>query len=1070
MKNFNVYNASAGSGKTTVIAIEFIILSLMNPDKFRRILAITFTNKASAEMKQRIIDYLIDLASGDCSKNKALMNNMAQIRQRTKLNDSEINLRAVTILQNILHRYSEFSVKTIDSFMHKIIKSFANDINLSPDFEIELDEKKLLTESVDLLIDKVGFDVDITKTLIDFAEDKADDDKSWHIENDLLAATQRLTYEETFSKLSSLKNLNLTDFEKIKQQLYLFIKSFEDAIIGLGQSGNSLILATGLDSSAFHRGKTGIYSYFERLAEGKFKDDSNKLFPNTYVQETINDNKWFGSKASAEQKAAIGAIEAELRKNYLNIEQLINEKIDKYTFFKETAHQLFKMSMLNQADMILQELKFNNDLVLISDFNKKISEIVASESVPYIYERVGEFFEHYFIDEFQDTSVMQWNNLLPLVDNSLANGAFNLIVGDAKQAIYRWRNGNVEQFIKLPYLKEDLLNSSAAIERQASLIREFSSTSLNTNYRSDYEIVHFNNLFFNFISESLGNNFKEVYKNLAQKSLNDSGGYVCIDFIANSKMSDYEELTCNRILEIIINASSRFEYSEMAILCRTNKYAQIISEFLLNNSINVVSVESLRVDSSPKVNFLVSLMLLILNPKDEIALTSCIDFISKRYNTPFHQNVLDLLDIQRQDDSFTIENIINFYQLSSETSEVDRLWTLDVYNVLEYCVRLFGLNVENDPFIVFFLDVAADFSAKNKSGIQSFLEYWSENKEKLYISVPDSDNAINVLTIHKAKGLEFPMVIYAFADEKVELRGEMLWYKSAYNELQALEYVLLPVKKGNNSPIFDLIHNEELERKRLDMTNLLYVALTRSRNELYILCMEPKKTEKSSKHELDDNESPSDFAFPKLLQQFLKQQGLYSEETVYHFGNPRPFKEAILKNSYKNCFYNRIISSNWQVRTRIKSINNSTDKQDLNNPLILGSLKHKVLSYIDVVEDLPNAISKIEASENFNKPAVEDLYKQMESLLNLPELKPYFRQGLKIFKEVEILLPNGNSYIPDRVVDDGRLITIIEFKTGSVYQANTTQLETYYSIVKTMTNKPVEAFLFYIDLLKLIKL
>ena len=497
--NFTVYKSSAGSGKTYTLVREYLKLVLTEPHKFRHILAITFTNKAANEMKQRIINSLKEISDfSSFSGSIAVKFMLPELEKETGLDRNSISENAGKVLELILHNYSDFAICTIDSFVHRIIRSFAFDLHLPLNFEVEVDTDDLIAKVIDILISNVGTDEKLTRMLINFTQSKTDDEKSWHIENDLTEIAKILTKEDGQIHIEKLKKLNLDDFSQINRQVNTIIRRFENTLTDYAKDADNLIKSKGIPHQAFYRGSSGICKYFEYLVNKRF----DKVLPNSYVIKTIEEDKWYSGKANTNEKAAIDEIKENIRLAYERITEYIDKHYPKYVILNEIRKNLYPVAVLNEIEKVMDDYKSENNIVLISEFNKRIADIVLSEPVPFIYERLGEKYKHFLIDEFQDTSVLQWLNLLPLIDNSLSEGNFNMVVGDGKQAIYRWRSGEVEQFAKLPkiYKKKD---DPVLIQREQSLERNYQPEVLEHNYRSKAEIVNFNNDFFAEISEIL---------------------------------------------------------------------------------------------------------------------------------------------------------------------------------------------------------------------------------------------------------------------------------------------------------------------------------------------------------------------------------------------------------------------------------------------------------------------------------------------------------------------------------------------------------------------------------------
>ena len=438
--SFTIYNASAGSGKTYTLVKAYlkILFSSSNQYLFKNILAITFTNKAVAEMKERIIDMLKTFSEAAILKTSSSMFN--DICEELEIEPKELHEKSKKLLNTIIHNYAAFDISTIDGFTHKLIRTFAHDLKLPLNFEVELDQDLLLNEAVDSLIAKAGTDDALTKILVDFAIEKADDDKSWDVSFDFNKIAKLLVNENDMPFIETLKHKTLSDFKGLKANLKKDIVSFEKQIIEEAQSVLTLIEEAGLEFGDFSRGS--LPKHFQNLVNKKF--DVN--FDLNWQIDLLENNPLYPKKVSDDVASIINQIQPRLVNAFKNTKQFVFH----LKFLKAFYKNVTPLSVLNAINNELNILKIEQNKMLISEFNSIISKEIQNQPTPFIYERIGEKFKHYFIDEFQDTSVLQWENLIPLLDNSLsAENGTTMLVGDAKQAIYRWRGGKAEQFIDL---------------------------------------------------------------------------------------------------------------------------------------------------------------------------------------------------------------------------------------------------------------------------------------------------------------------------------------------------------------------------------------------------------------------------------------------------------------------------------------------------------------------------------------------------------------------------------------------------------------------------------------------
>jgi ATP-dependent exoDNAse (exonuclease V) beta subunit len=844
--NFSVYKSSAGSGKTYTLVREYITLALQSPDYFRHILAITFTNKAANEMKQRIVQGLIQLSDPDTYSDGPVIKFMLpDLSKATSLPDEEVSKRAQSALTRILHDYDDFAVRTIDSFVSRIIRTFAHDLLLPVDFEIEMDRDLMLDEAVDQLISKAGIDMDLTKVLVDFTETKAEDEKSFHIESDIKKAAGFLFSEGNYQFINKLHDISPSRLLEIASDIRKLRKGFENSIKTIAQKAKKLIQDNGIDNSSFYQGRSGIGAYFTKLANGDIAT------PNNYVKATITDNKWIAGKATVLQMSAISSITDLLTDYYNQCTSLIEKGLSRYTLLGMIEQNIFQIGVLNAMEQEIDTIRREKKILHISEFNKRITDIILKEPVPFIYERTGEKYFNYLIDEFQDTSELQWKNLLPLIGDSLAYGRYNLVVGDGKQAIYRFRNGQVEQFMMLPALPENYEKDVFADAKQA-LKENFSPKVLKSNFRSQPEIIRFNNDFFGFLSQQLTSGFQSIYTDHEQETTpGKSGGLVSVEFLPYNSKADFEELNIRKVFELVNELSEEgFPKADIAILTRSNREGSIIARFLMSQGISVVSAEALLLAASPKVNFLLMVLQHIYNPDNLVASAGILNELIQSQEV--NSSLIAHFPI-RKGHHFSLENILFENGIKFN---INMLRGLPLYDLCEEILRIFDMNAgDYDIYLQFFLDFVNKVSGRQGTHLADLLEAWDEKKGKLSVIVPEGIDAIRIMTIHKSKGLEFPVVIWPMATEKHKTTFDQLWVDLDPELVPGLPVALLQTGADLEEVGYSEQYQKERNSSLLDMINLIYVAFTRPAERLYIITREPGKGDSNN--------------LPNLLKQFI---------------------------------------------------------------------------------------------------------------------------------------------------------------------------------------------------------
>ncbi|HEX7410746.1 MAG TPA: UvrD-helicase domain-containing protein, partial [Bacteroidales bacterium] len=793
--NFVVYKSSAGSGKTYSLVKEYIILALSQPDNYCHILAVTFTNKAANEMKQRILTNLRQLADPIVFKNTATVKSMLpELCTITGQTTDELSYNAGLILTRILHNYSDFAISTIDSFVNRIIRTFARDLKLPLNFDVEMNSSRLIDQAIDRLIARVGNDKQLTDVLIEYIENKADSENGWNIEGDMAEFGKQLFNEQGILKAEKLKELSLDVFSNAEKTMIAFRRTFEKHVSEIAKEAMAIILSKGIDNNSFYYGKQGIGNYFSNLANGRM----DKLAPNTRVLKTVEEDCWYTAKTDAEQVHAINEIKGALGDYYLAITDYASgANLQCYKLFGLLVFNLYPLALLSEMEKEIAQIRSETNIVHIFEFNRRIAEIVMNEPVPFIYERLGEKFHHYLIDEFQDTSRLQWMNLLPLLENSLASGYFNMIVGDGKQAIYRWRSGYVEQFVNLPFI-ENPSGDEYIGQRETILRQNYEEKLLDTNYRSQQGIVNFNNDFFDHAAGILSGDLQRVYEHSQQiPKSNAEGGFVSLEFI--DKGPDDEKVADRmlaRSLELVQSLITKDHYAlnDIVVLTRSKKDGSLVANCLVDAGIPVVSSESLLLSASPEVKMMVAMLRILLNPADKVAVVEAIHLMAK-WNSggseDLHKVWSGVLPNIRGEAPIPQTGFIEFLQQLGIDFNPTNLQRLPLYDLCEQLIRMFGLNTNPNAYLQFFLDVVHKQGVTRGMGLSAFLDYWDEQQAELSVVVPEQLDAVRIMTIHKAKGLEFPVVIFPFASDDARTNRNYLWIDLDEPSLEKLPIALV---------------------------------------------------------------------------------------------------------------------------------------------------------------------------------------------------------------------------------------------------------------------------------------
>ena len=1036
-KPLKIYNASAGSGKTYTLVQEYLRIILHDKDalKFRSILAMTFTNKAANEMKSRILEALIDLKIPNHIKTADELDFLANTSSDIKLAPKLIQERANNILNKILHNYSSFSVMTIDKFTHKIIRTFAKDLGVSIDFDVELDVKSLRRNVTDLLFDNIGRNKELTALMKRYAFDNLQDDKSWNFANQLFEFSDLIFKEDAIKSIGLLKKLTEKDFSDIKSQIIKENATIENKIKTMGIEATDLIKSKGLISDDFQGKSNSIVSYFKKIADWKFAlPKEGKGLASKTLKNNVNDEKWGHPKSP--NKANADSIGDLLSKYFWQIENALEHDYAQLKLNKEILKNLNNLSLLNHLLKIVDEVKEEENILLISDFYKKISDVIAKEPVPFIYERLGVRYAHFLLDEFQDTSHLQWVNMIPLVHNSLAEAHTNLIVGDGKQAIYRWRNGEVEQFTKLP----DHIHNPDQIEslnEAEILFKEMGEKiALTNNFRSAKEIIDFNNSIFKSLTTHLKDNLKYIYTDLEQHPIKKHNGYVNAFFKAELDDETQLEYTLNTIKKSI---EKGYNFNDICIITRNNRSGSLLANFLTEHKINVISPDSLFIGKDSNVKFIYHLMRSVIQPKDNNYKIKALE----HYATITNQNPTEL--IQNQEDYIKTNTLKSYFEkLNINMTQPDAFHNL--YEYVESLLEIFNINATNNPFLQFYLELIHQFETKNNSNIRDFLTWYSDKGHEKSIVSPEGSNAVQIMTIHKSKGLQFPIVICPFFDWKFDLSKQISWINNENEKLPA--YFVKMTNAVKDSSLEDVYLAEE-GKFYLDNLNLLYVAFTRPETALF-LCGSIKKHQSPAKNWLLPYFENTNLFVKNKNEQY--EHGLFSENSKIKKTEPtKNYNLTFLKQKMNKPELSYKSGAEWDVN-------------DIDEKRNFGTLVHHVLSKLKSKSDLDSVLEQMRIKGLISNKQNKEIKIYINDVFRDVHFSNYFVENVTVFNEKEIIGHQGHKLIPDKIIMDDFKTLVVDFKTGQQTESHQKQVKNYITTLKEMGFKNVKGELYYTEI------
>ncbi|MDB4655311.1 UvrD-helicase domain-containing protein [Flavobacteriales bacterium] len=1048
---FKIYRSSAGSGKTFTLVKEYLRLALTSskPDHYRGILAVTFTNKAAEEMKSRVLSALRILSKPNPEKD-----NLGKILiEELNVSAQTLSERSAAVLKHMLHHYSDVSISTIDKFSHRLIRTFSQDLGLSINFEVELDKDVLEQGVLDELMNKVGSDSTLTSALVDLVQSTTEDEKGWNIDDRIKNFIAVLFSEESRFHLDHLSKIELKEFGRLRKKLNKKLSEAKKELRQIGKSAIGSFKNHGLPASSISGGANGIHSYFSRLEKGVFKEASS-----TIIGRAEN-GKWHGGKASTEEKNAIDQLIPALTEGFEKAEELIPT----VNYHQIIFNHIYGVALLDEMQRILAQLQEEEEVVHIGEFNHMISNVVITESAPFIYERIGARYHHFLVDEFQDTSILQWFNLLPLIDESLAHDNLCLIVGDAKQSIYRWRDGDVRQFTKLPGIhkpphvaeklasQEGLSQLFAARENALKAAKDLQN--LESNYRSTATVVEFNNQLFDSLRNQMPVDFQEMYDDCKQRITNDKEGLVEAKMLRNpaggTSWPEYNELVQNQIKNWVDEClEDGYAPGDIAVIFRTNKDAIATALYLIENGYNVVSSESLLINSSPKVRLLVNIAAFLSDPSNTTNTAELIENFAGLTNGSVTLSQL-LRDSNGGKNTKYIFDLLYQYYPRINWKSLQQETPYGLFSII-----IDGLfKNSSEPHLSFFLNEVLAFTQNKRKSLGDFLEFWVEKRHKLSIALEESDNAISIITIHKSKGLEFPIVIHPYADYPTKPGGNSIWaYLTDVDVLPVDRLRIKSTKALENTPFsddFDLENSLE----QMDMFNELYVALTRAKNRLYISGRLKNK--------------PAEDANPSTAIQYVQKHLLSipeynTSELTISIGSRDKVERKAVESS--NLSLHRTGNPFWHERLSLAQPTvavNDDDKKT--NARLRGIAIHDALANINTPVDVNNAVKTLVEEGRIPNSETKELQQHINNLLERPELKKLFSDDKKIRNEADIQLANGKWLRPDRVVTHNNSAWVIDYKTGEERKEHKQQIEDYKSAMLQLGFTNVEGLLVYLD-------
>jgi ATP-dependent exoDNAse (exonuclease V) beta subunit len=1048
---FEIVRASAGSGKTYRLVLRYLECALKSkePGSFRRILALTFTNKAAAEMKSRILNDLKNLVDGESDKLKELSSLL-------KLSEDDVVTRAESLHKEMLHRYSDISVMTIDRFVNRLVKSFARDLAIDQDYRIEIDSDKVIEDAVSQLLDKIGTqgNESLTKSLESFALQQVIEDEDAAVRRPLTSLGKTLVQEKMKPVISALSEITPSEFQEISMKLRRTTSKAEKKLYSAVDSASVAIRNSGIPLSDFP--KNNILKQLYKIKHAKLEDPKKTL-------ENICENS---SKMLLKGAADESKIKAETLHSYiLNVRDALvlmrpkTEEGKEYMLAKSLNKRMSLLGALAALHQEIENVQIDNNIRTFHAMHERIAEIVKENPAPFIYERLGSRYNHIFMDEFQDTSVTQWHNLVVLYDHAIGNNNKTLVVGDGKQAIYRFRNGDYKQLLDLPNLQPGD-HGIAIKDAEETLKRSAQLDSLDENWRSGRNIVDWNNKLFSSMSKYLPSSLEKVYDGLEQIPMRDFNGGVHLDLVIESSKEKRRKIYTEKIIERIdAYKAIGFELGDITILVRENQVGALLAQDLLERGIKPMTEESLQLGRHPGPLAVVALMRWMLRPADyrqSSAILQCTAALRAEYD-PINEGEIMGGCIENRDKK-TVFDTRKMLNILFPNLEVIERSTGPLAGFIGHLCEEMGLTEHYPSYAEGLLELAREVSGSDESGLHGFLRVWDSSGYKKSVVTGKSNDSVQIMTVHKAKGLDFKIAIILVPHKTfTSFRGIM---PVDMDDSMKMPITAAMMEDGDmkDSHLEDQ-RLAEIERVQLDAINGVYVAFTRPVERLDILLEFEREG----------------FDEPKTMPQLIMK----SLEDAFSKGvTPGEQTENISAKLEKESREEEVITQPVKLHTGEKvehlvsippSETNLSFAQKM-SPRELGSAVHGILERINTSSDWQVVKKSIENGMAIGLADREIVFQRVESIIFGEQSAEFFTEGLLVETEVSFIDSNGEIIRPDRIIRDSEGWTVIDYKSSEQDQVHhLDQIKNYMNTLSEIEGQEVKGILIYTDPLKVLK-
>ncbi len=1029
MGHLKIYQSSAGSGKTYTLVKEYLSLIFKAPAFLRNTLAITFTNDATGEMKERIIHALWSLSK---QENETLQKDLAKGFPE----NFDFKKAAALLLQQILHHYGDFSISTIDSFFLNITKSVSHELGLSGKYDVDMNRDAAIDFIVSNTLLAIGDDAQLTNWLEEFAYQRMEEEKAWNMQSELKKIAGEL-FKDDYRKLNDkyARPVSLSTLLQMRKNVQHFRAQLKAEALKFFEISHS----AGMELSDFSYGRSGFAGTIKKLSEGGFPEGYQ--FGTRFIQACSN-GKLF-AKSSTINFANDTSLANDLLQVMRRIKIIYDENIETYLSEGEVLKMIYLAGVLQHLDRELSNYRKEKQVMLISDVNMLLSNFIVANDTPFIYEKVGNSYQNFLIDEFQDTSASQWLNMLPLLKNSVSSNHQVLTVGDVKQSIYRWRGGEMKLLLH-------------DVEKQLQpLSTKTDKIVLGANYRSLPSIIQFNNALFTHVhdiipsDESTDDLLSTAYHplNVKQDEIRKgTAGFVqleCLneqsalsDFNYPDGISERKKVVLGKVL-LFIHKQFSLGYlpADIALLVRQNHEGKLLADFLMRNGIQRINArDSLLIQSSPTVSFLINVFKFLVDENNEVA----------RYHIRWFCKTAKVL----QDEEIATD----FF------AKRTYLLNLALHEIFCQCLLHFRFNQKPDAFIQRLEDLVIEKIADGIGDVKQFVAWWDEEIVRLKIAVqaPFSEEAVNIMTIHRSKGLQFPIVVVPFCDWNLKSSKGLIWTHSSQQPFDQLGVFPLALTSTLDKTIFRDAYTKESNEKKLEEINAMYVAFTRAEEKLYVLLKEKAENKLSTVGDVVR------YALSHVsdVKNIFERQG----ERLYVLGADEPKQplknkplERLPDDGSMELLHNYPVNDLFShIGFKIKKYSDEHDRKHF------GICAHDLLARFYKPEDRENILLSI-ATLNFSIQDMKKLHNEISQAIDVLLAEKWHSNFFEIKNEVEIVAVGQQFLRPDRLMIRNNEAIIVDYKTGTRNSVYGEQVSTYAQVLKEMGMHKVSGYLLYLE-------